>query len=298
MIAHIEGGLFGQKSCPDACSADKPSWMLPTKSLSPCPSQLLATRQEQAIATGDVLFVKGNGHVAQIGTNGGFMGHVLVALGQARALDPTDVVAAELLTCCPSLRGVQIWRVETLESCRQRKGLHQSEMLIRVDPVTGSVLLVAEVCENGGTQEISIIEEEEVQVWQSPAELRSHLQGHLVSKVLSEMRAFEQDWSFATAARALLKAAPVRAGRDRSHLLEELQACWDTAPICTSIVIEFWQRYLCLFAVATGQRQIDLILRCMPLKADRGLPGELIDTMRACGWVAAERIQGAQAQCH
>lgn len=290
MVAEIEGRLVGQKSC----SVDAPGWGLPTQDhpryASPSPS----TRREPVIATGDVLLVKGNGRMAQIGTNGGFMGHVMVALGAARVLDPASAEAAELCASCPELRGTHIWCVETLESCRQRSGLHRSEMLLRVEPGTGLILLVGELYDNGRKQELGLIGEEAVELWQSPSGLRSNIRSHLVSEVLSEMKASEQDWSFATAARAVLQSAPVRARGRRSHLLEELQTCWDTAPICTSIVIVFWQRYLCLLASEAGHRQLDLILRCMPLKADRGLPGELIGAMRGCGWVAVEHLREKQ----
>lgn len=238
-----------------------------------------------AVAMGDVLLIQGTGRVAQVGTASGFMGHVLVALGPVRALDSCSVDAQQLFASCPSLRGVRIWRVETLESCRHREGLHQAEMLLRTDPVTGCILLVGELV---GDSSMSIIEEEKVEIWQSPPEMRSQLQSHLFSEVLSEMKASEQDWSFTTAARALLNAAQVHDGSGSPHLLEELQDCWNAAPICTSIVITFWQRYLCLLATATGQFQIDLVLRYMPLKADRGLPGELACAMCSCGWVVVE----------
>jgi len=98
----------------------------------------------------------------------------------------------------------------------------------------------------------------------------------------------------ATAARALLKTAAVsrskslRNGMSRAQLLRELQDCWDEAPICTSVVVVFWQQYLCMHARATGQQELDLILKWMPLKADRGLPGDLVNAMRRSGWVAME----------
>lgn len=62
-------------------------------------------------------------------------------------------------------------------------------------------------------------------------------------------------------------------------------------PICTSVVIMFWQRWLCkLASVLAAQQETaeetssDLILQWFPLKADRSLPGPLLDTMLRCGW--------------
>lgn len=249
------------------------------------------------VATGDVLLVRGNGYAAQIGTTGGFMGHVLVALGPARALDVASAAAQELFSICPALRHERLWTVQTLESTRQREGLHQAEMLFRLDASTGQMIIVGEIASSGShAQEVSIIDEEECELWQSPSEVRSQLHGSLVSEVLGDMKASEQNWSLATAARAVLKSAPVHARRSSSRLLQELQDCWGTAPICTSIVIVFWQRCLCLLAAASGQSPIEWILRVMPLKADCGLPGDLVGAMRRCGWVAVERLLEEQLQ--
>lgn len=243
-------------------------------------------RAPTVVQMGDVLFVEGNGRVAQIGTSGGLMGHVLVALGPLTALDVASV--EELVAVCPHLDGACMWRVETLESCRQRAGLHQAEMILRVEPATGRMLLVAELANNSMT----ILSDESVEIFQSPPKVRSQLDGRIVSEVVNEMKECEQNWSFRTAARAFFTSAPVRAATDRTHLLDELQRCWDVAPICTSIVIVFWQRCLCRIAIATGQPQIEMILRYMPLKADRGLPGELVRAMRRCRWITVKRFCG------
>merc|ERR1712194_200589 len=80
------------------------------------------------------------------------------------------------------------------------------------------------------------------------------------------------------------------------QVLEEIRACWDEEPICTSVVVTFWQRYLCKLAQAaiiTRGCLVDpakLVLKWMPLKADRVLPGELFTTMQACGWVMLSQV--------
>lgn len=273
-VADIEGRLAGQSN----------GLHVQDHAHRPIP-QLAKGSAPTAVAIGDVLLIKGSGRVAQIGTSSGLMGHVLVALGPVEALNARSDDAQQLFASCPSLCGARIWRVKTLESCRHRDGLHQAEMLLRVDPATGCILLVGELV---GDSTMTIIDEETVEIWQSPPAMRSQLRSLLFSEVLCEMRATEQNWSFTTGVRALLNAAQVHSGRDNLDLFEELQDCWDVAPICTSTVITFWQRYLCQLATATDQSQIDLMLRYMPIKADRALPGELAFAMRSCGWVLVE----------
>lgn len=126
-----------------------------------------------------------------------------------------------------------------------------------------------------------------MEVWQSPAELRSQLRMDCIDAVLADMVSCEASWSLTTAFRAVTRSAKLSRRRD---LLGKVQGYWESAPICTSVVTSFWQRYLCSYAHATGQRETDLILKWMPLKADRVLPGELIDTMRSCGWCNIKRV--------
>merc|ERR1719313_3283716 len=80
------------------------------------------------------------------------------------------------------------------------------------------------------------------------------------------------------------------------HVLEEIKECWEKEPICTSVVVTFWQRYLVKlamsFVVSSGDL-IDpaaLVLKWMPLKSDRVLPGELFATLQACGWVMLAQV--------
>ena len=48
-----------------------------------------------------------------------------------------------------------------------------------------------------------------------------------------------------------------------------MEACWNSNPICTSVIIVFWQRYICKL-VKCGLMSadvVDLIMKFMPLKA-------------------------------
>lgn len=237
---------------------------------------------QSVVAPGDVLFVRGRGQLMDIGATGGFMGHVLVALTCPEPFECTAGEARDLQLKWPASGLQNIWRVQTVESTRGHIGLHRSEMLVSVEAGTGNFLLVGELSEGI----LYVIENEPVELWQSPTELRRNLHAETMSAVVRDMKRVEKSWSYTTAARAVLKSAVVRGrGGDSEALMRELQSCWEEAPICTSVVVIFWQRYLCRRAEATGQQELDLILRWMPLKADRGLPGELIGSMRRCGWV-------------
>jgi len=162
-------------------------------------------------------------------------------------------------------------------------------MLLYVQPKTGRFSLIGELSSDGST--LSLFESEAVELWQSPVEVRSQFRVDIMGQVLTEMKAAEQSWSYATAARAVLKSAALRGRKNRATLLRDMQECWDEAPICTSIVIIFWQRYLCHFAHAVGQRELDLVLKWMPLFADRGLPGDLTSSMKKCGWTCLDKLK-------
>lgn len=69
-------------------------------------------------------------------------------------------------------------------------------------------------------------------------------------------------------------------------VLDDMLDAWAQQPICTSVVIIFWQMYLWRLATAHGDNPADIILKFMPLRADRVLPGQLLKTMREHGFVA------------
>merc|ERR1719421_2318893 len=77
-----------------------------------------------------------------------------------------------------------------------------------------------------------------------------------------------------------------------------MMSCWSKEPICTSVVIIFWQVYLCRFASVINNTRpegnyIDpavMIMRFMPLKADRVLPGHLLKTLKDHGFVVTSQV--------
>lgn len=241
------------------------------------------------VAPGDVLCVRGEGRLAEVGTAGGWFGHVMLVVETPQRISSTSEEARRLSRLWPKDGTKEIWSVRTLESTRCRPGgLHEARLLLRVLPDTRALVLIGEF----GEREFEL-SGETTELWQSPEGLRARLGHALVREVLAEMREQKASWSYATAIRAAVRnAGHFRHSGDKAQLLEEIQACWDSPPICTSVVISFWQRSLCKLAraengAASNTRSIepaDFVLQWMPLKADRALPGMLLDTMGSHGW--------------
>lgn len=241
-----------------------------------------------SIRPGDVLCVRGNGALTQIGTSGGFMGHVLVVLGDPVHVSEGSAAQRELRKVWPRENDAQVWKVPACESARSRTGLHRSEVVLHVEPRSGRLVMIGElVAENEKQVQLGMVKSEVIELWQSPPPLRQHLRMDLMKEVLAEMANGCESWSLATAAQALFyrSAALQDDGVGHGELLETVQEAWEAPPICTSIVISFWQRYLCKLAPLVGKSEMELVLEVMPLRSDRGLPGELMSTMAGCGWV-------------
>jgi len=185
----------------------------------------------------------------------------------------------------------EVWSIRTLESTRKEPGLHVADMLFRATSRNKRLILIGE--SSLDTRKLSVIDDEAVEVWHSPDELRSQVHPGLITEVLTDMQEHNASWSFATAARAIFMSPRGCANVDRHQLMKETESCWFCDPICTSVVIIFWQRYLCKLADhlnrekahdSTCIESADLVLQFMPLKADRVLPGQLLKVMRSCGW--------------
>lgn len=250
---------------------------------------------DMLIAPGDVLAVKGQGgSIIGIGSNSGLFGHVVVALGNPRRVHRNAIEAHHFSEVWPAGNVQDLWLVHTMESTRSESGLFQADLVLYVDSVTGQLTTLAEVGLDG---ELTHCDNCKVQVWQSPPALRGQLRPDLVWEVVKEMDETTSDWSKATAARAFLRSASLTKKGNGERFLRKLRSYWANPPICTSVVIVFWQRYLCKMAdaanSAAGAKYLhpsDLVLRWMPIKADRVLPGQLLDIMQKTGWRPLARI--------
>lgn len=228
----------------------------------------------------------------RLGATGGFMGHVLLVTAPPRGIHRHTAEAVMFQGVWPVGSNVRVlWLVRTMESTRDTEGFHETDHLMYVEEGTGNILTVAEEKDNHFHKfEIP----EKVEVWQCPKDLRKFFRLDVMYKVLAQMRAHEADWSWSTAIRAFLFSAQVPDDIRKATMMQEIQECWSAEPICSSLVVVFWQRYLCELAVLYNNPQqpkvrevdaLDWILQWMPLKSDRALPGELLSTMHQCGWV-------------
>jgi len=105
---------------------------------------------------------------------------------------------------------------------------------------------VAETCGGGGRWEDAVRTFDEIS--KAP---------HWATEALNDMRTNALTWSWGTAIKAVAMKAAFGdnwdilgnpediSKRDKNRLLREMQDAWVTDPICTSIVIIFWQRVLC-----------------------------------------------------
>lgn len=234
------------------------------------------------IAPGDVLNIKGDGNLMDIGVNGGFFGHAVLVSGVPELVSEKSELRESLGEHWPS-SARSLLKVPTIESCRASAGLHKTELLIHQH--SGRFDLVGEVDADGDLS--YYFSSETVEVWQSPPELRGRFCTRTMQRVLEAMSAAEADWSYATAVRALLRPAALSLDSDDTDLVAQAQASWTAAPICTSVPIVFWQRYLCQIAKSSGSSEAAFIRRWMPVSADRTLPTELSVMMKRCGWCCA-----------
>lgn len=219
----------------------------------PFPQAVVETKTELSLngdtldllmAPGDVLLMRGSGRISDIGNAGGFMGHVLVVTATPQMVRANTPDAKQLSSVWPN-EAKALWRVGTTESTRRESGLYECESLLYVDP-SRQLLLIGEVERDGDV--CNFEPHEVVEIWQSPEAFRGSLRLDLMGTVLQDMRKNQASWSATTAARAVLQSAELSTARSNVETLEEMKSCWEKAPICTSIVIMFWQRYLEKFA--------------------------------------------------
>jgi len=333
-VPHPPGNALAAVGGDDGC-LPPPSY----PDLAPVPQVsfvLVGDALELLMAPGDVLVVRTGPEaplssrlISGIGTTHGLMGHVLLVLSAPmcvpRRSEEGEMLQAAFPTGAPEVE--ELWKVRTLESTRAEEGLHEVDTLLYVERGSGRLVLVGEL-ELGQSLCLSG-EAEQLELWQSPAELRARLRLDLMQGVLRDMKAKEASWSGRTALRAVLSSASLGRPADGTPVgkfLDDVRACWEMDPICTSIVVGFWQRYLCMLAsastppgsrpasvrtlqssspsslvpsegsatpavgVAWEERAMEMILRWMPVKADRGLPGDLVAAFRSSGWIPIGQV--------
>jgi hypothetical protein len=267
----------------------------PAARLRPMSLVLVSDRLELLVAPGDVFCTKGRGRLMEIGRAGGFMGHVMVVVGQPRSILRNSPEACQFFDCWPADVS-EVWMIRTIECTSKEPGLFEVDSLFYVRRDIGELMVWGEVQHDG--EIVLTSPHEPIEVFQSPSELRAELRCDLMVDVVKDMHATLGNWSAATAARAIVRqGSQVLSGGNRK-VLRDMSSCWSKEPICTSVVIIFWQMYLCRFAAAINATRpeahridpADMIRRFMPLKADRVLPGSLLKSMRENGFVVVAQV--------
>ncbi|CAK0791365.1 unnamed protein product, partial [Prorocentrum cordatum] len=294
MPASKTSGLLGDPSRPSPASPGRAAVGGGGRGGGPEPRGL-------ALEAGDLLLTAGSGHrLLTVGQAGGLLGHVSLALGRPTEIHCDSPEGRELRPILTRVGDPSVlWQVETMECTQSEQGLHRSFTLMHVDEATGKVYVIGERSMDGQRAFSLAGEPVPVELWRCPAELRSLVRGELVDEVVSEMEEDEdRNWSLATAMKAVFLSASGFSTTDKELLLEEIKGCWGSRPICTTVAIAFWQRYLCKLEGANAEMAAaEAILRWMPLKADRGLPQELRDVMADCGWQLLCLSPRSDARC-
>jgi hypothetical protein len=243
------------------------------------------------LSVGDVICVKGTPDgITRLGATGGFMGHVLLVMAPPKGIHKNSPEARQLQGLWP-LNARMLWVVSTGESCRAAEGFTETDQLMYINRL-GHVLLIGEIPKDPRNSLIKFETPTRVQLFRCPDELQSYSRPDIMNGVLAKLRKRVASWSWGTAIRAFLFSADVSEHRDADEMLEEIKRCWNCDPICTSVIIIFWQQYMCELAAEENIHAMDWILQWMPVKADRALPGDLLSTMQKCGWEVMESIDG------
>jgi len=247
------------------------------------------------VLPGDVLFVQGTGSwLFGVGIAGGPFGHVMLVIERPKCIQSYSEKGRFLSPIWP--RGTeQIWLVRVLECTRSRANLHVAELLLHVDQETGSLVLLGELLDAECHVDTT---EQQVELWHSPDPLRKTFSEVLFTDALQETLADDgKAWSWTTAARCMLRPTQSLGMEDDTDLVvQEIRAGWAAEPICTSVVISFWQRYLFKLAESHGPSEIssakkaELVMQFLPLRADSCLPGDVMRVMQKCGWTARMRF--------
>jgi len=113
------------------------------------------------------------------------------------------------------------------------------------------------------------------------------LNSGMLMAVVLEVESHRLQWSLATAKRAVLcrsrlSPADYPGEQGARRLAKELRASWEGNPICTTVPIQVWQRYM--FAVCGSDVDAAVeVLRIMPCHGGRTLPSELWQNLLETG---------------
>lgn len=237
---------------------------------------------------GDVLsVVEDNFALSQLGASGGYLGHVLLVVAHPRQLKRRSPIGEAFEDCWGDGGQNDLYMVSIVECCRNAQGLTENDLVVSIDG-SGRILMLGDYSRHGCHQTGDVVlyqNQKEVHVWRSPARFRGqNFRFDVMNTVLEDMRSIEQSWSWSTALRAVFLSSEISSEPNKTLTMDEIQNSWEAEPICTSVIVIFWQRYLHKLAALQSIEPHNLILEFMPIRADRVLPGELLSSMLSSGW--------------
>jgi hypothetical protein len=247
------------------------------------------------ISPGDILNIRGDiNAISRLGATGGFMGHVALAVSEEMVV-PLDSDAGKLFYKYTDGGRNPLLAVNIVECSRQTPGLSESQLILYTKNDTAFLL-----GEHDG-QDLTRFEDiEEVHIWNGPAAFcgQENFCLFVMEEVLAEMRANQRNWSWTTAVRSFLLSGQMSPRDDVPVTMQEIRESWKAEPICSSIVVSFWQQYLYRMAQLQQADPLQMILKNMPLKADRVLPGELLQCLLAHGWTLGGSLSETSDNLH
>jgi hypothetical protein len=213
-----------------------------------------------------------------------------------------DEAGAVIKKHCQELQSMDIFSCSTIESTAQAQGedvvWYPAQYYIARNRQTGEALFVADMPH--GSDEIELADPMPVKLLLHPfrpGHAGSPLDLTMFREAVEECAVGSKAWSLKTAAKGMTRRRKAGFVMDesnypdpesRAELLDEIHRRWKGKPICTSVIIKVWQRYLEIAAGGdpdASDLAAQYILRFMSLWSDSTLPSGLLKELSMCNWV-------------
>jgi hypothetical protein len=169
------------------------------------------------------------------------IGHVQIIVEQPSKVDPQYVEDMGL-----SHPGRDVWSLSTIHSTGLRRGGVCEEKVFVSVKANGELILVGCVEVDALKQPLEAKQCDDLQfdIYQAPGPLRACFQRQLADRA-TQLTMTRHEWSLITGARAALGVFTSRGRKLQSiPTVEEWKQSLEIEPICTTIFIGWWQRYL------------------------------------------------------
>lgn len=244
----------------------------------------------------------GTGDILLIGPDFVGIHHVVLVTGDLRREHP-DV--GWVLDLEP---GIEVWSCDTIESVQSACGndwwWYPARSYFGRDPYKLTVRLVADMPQRSG--EIEAIEPVPLKILLHPMRREfggPGIDGALWAAAVEDGAEHSKKYSYVTRftmavayllqqthlQNAALDAKRFPTQEARSQLLKAITASWERPPICSTVAIQTWQRYL--VDAFDDDNAAQAILEYMPLFCHTTLPATLAKELTKYGWVMKENFE-------